>query len=162
MTRIIPVGLDDLDFMEHLRTEVLVAVARGLDIAAEEIKVKLLEPTANWKDKPDMHIDKGNFQREIGTDHDKYTMVAHGTKRHPISAKSGKALRFQKGSPKTRPDNFTAFQGDRSGEVYYAKKVDHPGIWPRDWDAQIEFNYGDYSGGGRLAELVQNEINKIP
>jgi len=159
MPRIIPIGLDDVNWLNRTSGEVLQAVSRGLDIAAEQVKDKLLAPTKDWRDKPEITIERGNFRREIGTDHDKYTMVVLGTKEHPIYPKRAKVLRLNRRTPKTIPFSFTT-TGGGDGEIQYATKVlKNPGISPRGWDELIEYEYGDYSGGGKLAEIVQNEIN---
>lgn len=151
--------INQLDLTGELN-KVLVGVESGLDIAANEIKNKFLQPTSTWNHKPEFTIESEPRQRTIGTDDVNYARINDGTEPHKIRAKNKKTLKGNFGTAKTRPFNFQG-QPATQGEVFFAKEVNNPGISPRGWDELIEYEYSsEFSGGGKLQEILQNEINK--
>lgn len=151
--------INELDLTGEL-TKVLQGVEAGLDIAANQIKDKFLQPTDTWNHKPEFSIESAPRERTIGTNDTNYARINDGTAPHTIRAKNKKILKGHFNSPKTRPFNFQG-QSSAEGEVFYAKEVKNPGISPRGWDELIEYEYSsEFSGGGKLADIIQQEINK--
>ncbi len=159
--RIVTIGLDQLEQGILPFSSVLHSVEAGLDLAANQVKEKMLEPTSTFSIRPVVEIEKAPLKREIFTTDQKYIWLDQGTRPHVIEARNPRGrLKFQGRTPKTTPFNFTASQGGSNGEVQFAKRVQHPGTDPRGWTELIEYLFGDFSGGGRLKAILQNAINQ--
>ena len=66
----------------------------------------------------------------------KWIWLDEGTKPHPIVAKNAPNLVFRSGSgftPKTTVGKFTSRAGANTGSFVKKKRVNHPGIEPRNW-----------------------------
>lgn len=150
--------INQLDLQGELN-KVLQGVESGLDIAAQEIKARFLEPASAWNHKPEFTIESAPKQRTIGTDDANYARINDGTKPHKIRPRNKKMLKGHWNTAKTIPFNFQG-QAGAEGEVFYALEVNNPGISPRGWDELIEYEYSsEFSGGGKLVEILQNSIN---
>lgn len=150
--------INQADFKGELAA-IKAGLEQGLDQAAAEIKVKMLQPTTAWEHKPEVTIEGSVGTRTISTGDPNYVRVEAGTPPHSILAKNGQRLHFQGSTPKTTPFNFDSGSGGKDGVFHHPKEVNNPGISPRGWTELIEFEYGDFNGGGRLALLVQQAIN---
>lgn len=158
--------INELDLTGEL-TKVLQGVESGLDIAANQINGKFLQPTSEWNHKPEFTIESAPKERTISTDDVNFVRVNNGTNRKGrfVYPRNKKALRLPVSSrPKTIPFNF---QGQEGGSTYEdGKNIIHGGIpmssiEPRGWDELIEYEYSsEFSGGGKLSDIIQQEINK--
>lgn len=73
---------------------------------------------------------------------DIWNLVSSGSPAHPIPARSGGLLRFQKGyRAATTPGQLMSRRAYRSNPVWTAKVVAHPGFEPRDFPQLIADAY---------------------
>lgn len=153
--KIVPIPLDP----EFLNADkYLAAIEHGLDLAAESVQGDFEETVSSWGTKPEFTIEKEPLTRTIGTNDENYARVNAGTKPHLIQPVNARALRFTVPNvPKTQPNVIDSQAGSRGDEVVFARKVNHPGITPRQFDDTIARDWAE----GKLQEMVQEEINQV-
>lgn len=131
------------------------AVERGLDLLAEQVKADYEKTTATWKQRPAFDVQKEPNERLIGTDDQTYAWVNDGTAAHFISPRTKRALRFASNvTPKTIPLSLDSQAGSRENDVY-ATRVFNPGVEPRKFDQAVFDKYEPIA-----AEIIQQELNK--
>lgn len=128
------------DFKEKAFTETLAAEARDI---GQQIKADYQKTTATWKRKPAFDLTvtvqpRAGIKILVTTKDKVYEYVTKGTRPHIIRAKNAVALRFQSGyRAKTRKGLIGSTSGGASGDVAYAKVVQHPGTEGREFDQAI-------------------------
>ncbi len=114
-------------------------IGKTLDDVAKRAKVEYKKTTETWSGQPDFVTTKeGNFTRIVGTESEVYGYVDHGTRPHPIRARTAPNLAFQVGfTPKTTANVVGSASGGSYGGFVYAKEVQHPGTEPRNFSKNI-------------------------
>ena len=107
-----------------------------------EAQKQLALITRTWKHKPVFEMldeVRGDTATVlVGTNDRIFNMLDQGTRKHPITPRNAKVLRFQWGgvgsySAKTRP-GWIGSQGSRqTGGIVFRMSVNHPGTAPREW-----------------------------
>ena len=123
---------------KEMRLELL----NGLRSAAKAVEKDYKATTATWDHQPKFEtvIALGKTKAEflVGTDDEIYKFVDEGTKPHIIRPKKAKVLRFQGGyTAKTQPGIIGSSSGGASGNIYFAKAVNHPGTKARKFSEKI-------------------------
>lgn len=144
----------------------------------KKIKPPLLKSheriVANWKNKPDFQAKKvirpdsiGVYVFPTGENKMIWIYVDQGTRPHVILPKRAPRLRFKTGYiPKTlaRPARTVAGGGRATGDVVFAKRVNHPGSEGREFTKQIakdiepDFKNEIENAFRRTARLVNREV----
>lgn len=96
-----------------------------------------------WEHKPTfyvvIHKSSGEYAVIAGTNNLIYLFVDHGTKKHPITAKRSKYLRFSLGyRAKTRVNIIGSQEGGPFGPDQFAQTVKHPGFPGRNFIIRIK------------------------
>jgi hypothetical protein len=112
------------------------AIENAGNMSSKAVKVDFAVTTRTWKGQPDFKIEHTLNRPEwtIGTDNLIYHFVTGGTDPHPITAKPGKALAFNRVGfmPKTRAGWIGSNMGKAaSQDPQVVKSVQHPGTKPR-------------------------------
>jgi len=104
-------------------------IENTLNETAQAAKVDLLTPTRTWKHKPSMSIQRGRFERIVGTDDTPYIFVTGGTRVRYATMTPG----FQAKSVvrSLQP------QAGRGGVAIISKKRPRPGIKAREFEAVV-------------------------
>lgn len=144
-------------------------------IYQREYKPRMREIVNTWKNKPRPSAKKeqgagfvallirpvamGGFLR-TGIAGDKlWAWLSNGVRGHPIVPKKAKALKFKSGFlAKTMPNRVISRPGGYMGNDIFTKKVDWPGIEPRNFEAAMLKDIGEQ----RLLVLMgQAAINAL-
>ena len=99
--------------------------------------------TQTWNHKPvfetKISLPQGTPGVEVSTDDEIYGYVNYGTRPHVILPKSGGPLVFRSDyTPKTAPRWIGSGAGGSSGDLVFAKAVNHPGTEARDFDKTLK------------------------
>ena len=98
----------------------------------------------------------GGVSVTVDTDSEVYTYVHEGTGPHVITPKKAKRLRFQGTyTAKTTPGVIQSRSGGPSGEVRFARMVNHPGSKGRFFSRPIKKKWGPY-----MARQIQRALDK--
>ncbi len=130
--------------------QIIDAVERGLDRAAEEVKQDFEKTMATWEQPSYFLVAPRPFERRIVTPDPKYawlnygTAVRYATMTNPFSAK-------------TEPGVIGSRAGV-GGLLFVSRHHPRPGIIAREFDKAIAERFQQ----GRLAEILQEEIAKTP
>jgi len=113
--------------------EVEAAIEKSLDANARATQAEYEKTVATWNDKPVFTITKTKYGRSIGTRDKIYKFVDGGTRPHIIKPKGpGYPLRFATGgSPKTKPQIVSSYNGKPGDQPRAAYLVHHPGTKAR-------------------------------
>lgn len=110
--------------------------------AADDAKSDLEKTTEGWQHGVSFEAipDKTGFI--VGTADEVWNYLDQGTKAHEIRPRRATRLRFQTGyKAKTRPRVLASGGGGASGDVVYAKSVQHPGTEAREWSETVAEKY---------------------
>ena len=140
---IVPKGFDIKKYKARMR--------RGMDECAKDVQKLEAEVVENWEERPtdfpiEAREDNAGIYRRIfpqgGEGTIRWLWVSFGTRRHPIAAVNASSLLFQQSySPKTSGGGVWGQPASSSGSWIRVKEVDHPGITPRHFEAEIITNY---------------------
>jgi len=120
-----------------------VAIDTQASATARDALNRFKETTKTWDHKPDFKFRKTSgpprMRWEVYADDEIYYYVNEGTLRHPIVPRQpGGALAFRSGyAAKSRPGFISSFPGGPSGDMAFAKSVDHPGVEGRHFDVAV-------------------------
>lgn len=117
-------------------------VKQVMQQAADDAKSDLEKTTQGWSRSVSFQAIPDATGFIVGTDDEVWNMLDQGTKPHRITPRRATRLRFQSGyKAKTRPRVLGSGGGGASGDVIYAKAVDHPGTAPREWSKMVAEKY---------------------
>jgi hypothetical protein len=136
------------------------AIENQLDMTAKAIQVDFETTTRTWDERPPFKIDKIKFGRRIYTTDEIYGYIAHGTRRHPITARNANYLAFFANgfAPKTRVGWIGSNQGSKANKDFRRpKEVIHPGIKARDYERVIKEKWDD-EAPRQMQRAIRNEL----
>lgn len=130
-----------------------------------QLKILLMRPSATWQHKPAMQktirTSNSTVTIIISVNDEPYVYVSLGTRPHAISAKNAKMLRFSPGgTPKTTPNSLNAGSGSKSGDVVFAKTVQHPGIRARNFHV-LAIKAIEKDAARIVADEIEKELAKL-
>lgn len=135
------------------------AITNTLNATAKAIKADFGVTTQTWSDKPAFTIESPSpYERDIGTDHEVYTMLNEGTRAHEIRPHGGGVLRFT--TPfrsKTVPRQIMSGAGSTGKVEVFTRAVHHPGTKPRAWD-EVIFEKWDRQMGAIFQRAIDAEL----
>ena len=118
------------------------AAKRGIQDAAEDVKLDIEATTASWSHDVPVTIKERTDGYSITVDDAVWKMLDVGTRAHLIVARKAKRLRFFGGfKAKTRPGFIGSTSGGASGGPVFRRAVQHPGTTARGWSKLIGAKY---------------------
>lgn len=135
------------------------AVAKALDVAAQEIKAEFDSTHETWNTPVEFQIESpAQFSRNIYTRNLVYSWVNDGTPPHEILPVRARALAFMTGgASKTTPGSLAAGPGAPGGETIVRRSVHHPGVAARQFDLLIANTWQD----GKFQQRLQAALNEL-
>ena len=147
---------EDKEFERELRRE--------LQAVAKDIKRDFRATVRYWKHKPRLRLmtdpgdwsPRGSVSGLVGTDDAIYSYVDKGTRPHVIKPRRAKRLRFRTGyRAKTTPGVLISRRGGATGDVVFARKVNHPGTEARGFSEELQRQWSR-----RFKARIQRAMNR--
>lgn len=116
------------------------AIKNAIEMATTAAKVDFEVTTQTWSHSVNFRKEKGATSGKVWTDDEVYSWVNNGTKPHVIVPRRAARLVFAAGGfrAKTSPGKIKSRQGSKGKGIVFAKRVQHPGTEPRNFDKEIQ------------------------
>lgn len=151
--KIVPID-ETQDFLKELNM-FPEQIEHALDVIAECAKLDFESTADDWKRKPKFTITKSPGVREVYTEDVNYARINYGTRGpYPIEARNGRAMLIYGKNPKTNAAYGIKNDKVKEGEIFFAKKVKHPGIAPRAFQEFMWFHYANFYDVGMAVYIM--------
>lgn len=127
------------------------------EAAALAVKRDYEATTRTWERRPTFSIERTKDAVTVGTDSKTYQGMDDGVPAHPIVHRRSPVLRFQRDyTAKTQPGVIGSKKGGKSGDIWVAKQVFHPGIHARKFTDAIQKKHEQkfYRGGDKAVDAA--------